>query len=91
MNKSFFIAAFLTAAALTGILSTTTMAVYADESETETEQKLKQSNVGSGASTNDNCGQNLINSASTLACVGATIGVDGEEEAQPPTVRFHED
>ena len=74
MNKSFIIAAFLTAAALTGILSTTTMAVYADESETETEQKLKQSNVGSGASTNDNCGQNLINSAfNALACAGATL------------------
>jgi hypothetical protein len=75
MNKSFFIAAFLTAAALTGILSTTTMAVYADESETETEQKLKQSNVGSGDSTNDNCGQNLINSEATTEC--AEFIVDG--------------
>jgi hypothetical protein len=62
-----------------------------DSSETNTEQKLKQSNVGSGASTNDNCGQNLINSASTLACVGATIGVDGEEEPETPIVRSHED
>jgi hypothetical protein len=35
-------AAFLMAAALTGILSSTiTMAVYADESETETDQELK--------------------------------------------------
>jgi hypothetical protein len=78
MNKSFIIAAFLTAAALTGILSTTTMAVYADESETETEQKLKQSNVGSGDSTNDNCGQNLIDSFATTACAGATIGEESE-------------
>jgi hypothetical protein len=78
MNKSFIIAAFLTAAALTGILSTTTMAVYADESETSTEQKLKQSNVGSGESTNDNCGQNLIDSFATTACAGATIGEESE-------------
>jgi hypothetical protein len=78
MNKSFIIAAFLTAAALTGILSTTTMAVYADESETSTEQKLKQSNVGSGDSTNDNCGQNLIDSFATTACAGATIGEESE-------------
>jgi hypothetical protein len=88
MNKSFIIAAFLTAAALTGILSTTTMAVYADESETETEQKLKQSNVGSGESTNDNCGQNLIDSFATTACAGAIIAEDG---AGANAQRSHED
>jgi hypothetical protein len=31
-----------------------------DESETNTEQKLKQENVGSGESTNFNCGENTI-------------------------------
>lgn len=41
MNTKMVIAAVLMAAALTGILSTTTMAVYADESEAETEQELK--------------------------------------------------
>ena len=46
---------------------------FADESETETEQELKQKNVGSGESFNDNCGQNLIDSAAVTAC--ATIGV----------------
>ena len=44
---------------------------FADESETETEQELKQKNIGSGESTNDNCGQNLIDSASTQRCAGA--------------------
>ena len=39
------------------------MAAYADggdESETSTDQSVKQKNVGSGDSTNFNCGQNLI-------------------------------
>ena len=36
---------------------------FADESETETEQELKQKNVGSGESVNHNCAQNLIGSA----------------------------
>lgn len=39
-----------------------------DSSETETEQELKQKNVGSGDSVNDNCGQNLIDST-----VGTTV------------------
>ena len=58
------IAAILTAAALTGILSTAPMTVYAggdgDESETITDQSVKQKNTGSGDSLNFNCGQNLI-------------------------------
>jgi hypothetical protein len=52
MNTKMVIAAVLTAAALTGIFSTTIMVAYADESEIETEQKLKQENVGSGESIN---------------------------------------
>jgi hypothetical protein len=55
------IAAILTAAALTGIFSTSAFAYDGgDESETNTEQKLKQKNVGSGESTNFNCGENSI-------------------------------
>jgi hypothetical protein len=54
------IAALVIAAALTGIFSTTPMAVYADESETNTDQSVKQKNVGSGDSVNFNCGENLI-------------------------------
>ena len=55
-------AAILTAAALTGILSTAPMMVYADsdESETSTDQSVKQKNTGSDDSLNFNCGQNLI-------------------------------
>ena len=48
------------------------MAAYADgdydgdSSETKTEQEIKQKNVGSDASTNVNCGDNDINSASEI-------------------------
>jgi hypothetical protein len=62
-HKMLAIAAVLTAAALTGIFSTTPMAAYAgggDESETSTDQSVKQKNVGSGDSLNFNCAQNLI-------------------------------
>jgi anionic cell wall polymer biosynthesis LytR-Cps2A-Psr (LCP) family protein len=64
--------AVLAAALLTGIFSTTSMAAYAssdgDESETNTEQEIKQKNVGSGESTNFNCAQNLINSQTEQEC-----------------------
>ena len=62
-QKILAIAAIITAAALTGIFSTTPMAAYADggdESETSTDQSVKQKNVGSGDSLNFNCAQNLI-------------------------------
>jgi hypothetical protein len=61
MKTLLTIAAILTAATLTGIFSTSAFASDGgDESETNTEQKLKQKNVGSGASTNFNCGENSI-------------------------------
>jgi hypothetical protein len=62
-QKMLAIAAIVTAAALTGIFSTTPMAAYAgggDESETSTDQSVKQKNTGSGDSANFNCGENLI-------------------------------
>jgi hypothetical protein len=62
-QKMLAIAAILTAAALTGIFSTTPLAAYAgdgDSSETDTDQSIKQKNVGSGDSVNFNCVQNLI-------------------------------
>jgi hypothetical protein len=62
-QKLLAIAAIVTAAALTGIFSTTPMPAYAsdgDSSETYTDQDLKQKNTGTGDSTNFNCGQNLI-------------------------------
>ena len=42
------------AAALTGIFTTSPL-VYADESETSTDQETNQKNVGSGDSNNNNC------------------------------------
>ena len=58
-QKTIAIAAVLAAAMLTGIFATTQLA-FADESETETEQEIKQKNVGSGFSTNINCADNDI-------------------------------
>ena len=63
-QKMLAIAAIVTAAALTGIFSTTPLAAYAggdgDSSETSTDQSVKQKNTGSGDSANFNCGENLI-------------------------------
>jgi hypothetical protein len=62
-QKMLAIAAIITASALTGIFSTAPTAAYAgggDESETNTDQSIKQKNVGSGDSANFNCAQNLI-------------------------------
>ena len=97
-QKTIAIAAVLAAALLTGIFSTTPMAVYAeddydddhdeeerdydrdhdedgykggDESETNTEQKLKQENIGSGQSTNFNCGRNTIDATIPIQACGA--------------------
>ena len=62
MHKILAIATVLMAAAFTGIFSTSAYA-QGDESETNTEQSIAQKNVGSGESTNNNCGANLIDSA----------------------------
>jgi hypothetical protein len=61
------------AASILAVVAITTPFAYAsngDSSETETEQELKQKNVGSGESTNDNCGQNLIDSAAAVLTCG---------------------
>jgi hypothetical protein len=68
-HKMVTIAAIVTAAALTGIFSTTPMEVYADETETSTDQSLAQKNTGSGDSANFNCGKNLIDSAVSVICL----------------------
>jgi anionic cell wall polymer biosynthesis LytR-Cps2A-Psr (LCP) family protein len=71
MNKSFVLVAVLAAAALTGIFSTLAYATDGgDESETNTEQEIKQKNFGSGESTNNNCALNSIDTttAATVAC-----------------------
>jgi hypothetical protein len=41
---------------------------YADESETNTEQRLSQENIGSGESVNTNCGENSVDSSSLVIC-----------------------
>jgi hypothetical protein len=48
-----------------------------DESETNTEQELKQKNVGSGDSTNNNCGANAIKAGADIECFN-------EEDDFPP-------
>jgi hypothetical protein len=73
MNKTLAIATVLMAAALTGILSTNPIAVAQDESETNTEQEIRQKNVGSGESTNNNCALNSIDSG-FANCVTRQIG-----------------
>jgi hypothetical protein len=47
-----------------------------DESETNTVQKLKQENVGSGESTNFNCGENSIDSGLIDAQLCGTLALD---------------
>src|SRR5918994_77528 len=78
MKNMLTIAAILTAAALTGIFSTSAFAYDGgDESETNTQQVLKQKNVGSGESTNFNCGENNIDTLLPIQACG-TIDLGGE-------------
>ena len=58
MKRTIAIAAVLMAAALTATFATPL--AYADESETSTDQEVKQKNVGSGNSNNNNCAENQI-------------------------------
>jgi hypothetical protein len=71
MNKAITIATVLMAAALTGIFSTSAYATDdGDYSGTNTEQEIKQKNVGSGESTNNNCALNSIDTTAlaSVAC-----------------------
>ena len=81
MNNKMLTIAALAAVLVAGVFATTPMAAYAgddgDYSGTETEQEIKQKNVGSGESTNVNCGDNDINSASEIdAQVCGTAAID---------------
>ena len=62
MKTIFVVAAILAVGALVAYALPTQ--VYADESETSTEQKIKQKNSGGDGSTNVNCADNDINSDS---------------------------
>ena len=81
MNNKMLTIAALAAVLVAGVFATTPMAAYADgddgdSSETKTEQEIKQKNFGSDASTNVNCGDNDINSASEIdAQVCGTVDV----------------
>jgi hypothetical protein len=71
MNKTLATTTVLMAAALTGIFSTSAYATDGgDYSGTNTEQDIKQKNVGSGDSTNNNCALNSFETttAATVAC-----------------------
>jgi hypothetical protein len=83
-QKMLAMAVILMAAALTGLVTTTPLA-YADESETSTEQELKQENVGSGESTNDNCGTNSIDGFLGLTICGE-VEIGEEADAADPSV-----
>jgi hypothetical protein len=74
MNKILAISTVLMAAAFTGIFSTTNPIAFAqDESETNTEQSIAQKNVGSGESTNSNCGGNSIDSGGLTNTITVTL------------------
>ena len=84
MNNKILTIAALAAVLVAGVFATTQLA-FADESETKTEQEIKQKNVGSGESTNVNCGDNDINSGSFIdAQICGTLDI-GEED--PPVIR----
>ena len=56
--------------------------MYADESETSTDQSVKQKNVGSGDSLNFNCAQNLIKAGvGEQACGQEDEGIIGGDAA----------
>jgi hypothetical protein len=83
MNNKILTIAALAAVLVAGVFATTPMAVYADgdydgdSSETKTKQEIKQSNRGSGASTNVNCADNDIDSGSFIdAQLCGTAAID---------------
>jgi hypothetical protein len=76
MNTILAIATVLMAAALTGIFTTSAYATDGgDYSGTNTEQEIKQKNVGSGESTNSNCALNTIDAAAlaSVTCADTPI------------------
>jgi hypothetical protein len=72
---------FLVAAAILAVGALVAYAlptqVFADESETNTEQALKQKNVGSGESTNFNCAENNIDTLLPIQACGQ-VDLGGE-------------
>ena len=76
-QKTIAVTTVVAAALLAGIFSTTSLAfAVGDESETNTDQKLAQKNVGSGESTNFNCGENNIDTLLSIQACG-TVDLGG--------------
>jgi hypothetical protein len=86
MNQKtrFVMSAIVITAALALVFAATTSVTGAyatsngDSSETNTEQKIRQENVGSGFSTNINCAQNLIIS-SGIVCFDPTVNATDDD------------
>jgi hypothetical protein len=58
-----------------------------DESDTDTEQRLRQKNLGSGESTNFSCAENLITSASdSIECIPSGPAAPTPPPPQPFTI-----
>jgi hypothetical protein len=77
------ILAIITASGLllsSALLPFQTSVIYADESETNTDQGLSQKNVGSGDSINFNCGENSIGDSASILCESSPTGT-----GEPPT------
>lgn len=73
-KKSIAIIAVLAASVLIVVAITNPLVYASTESETETEQELRQKNMGGGRLTDDNCGQNVIASDYGITtCAVATI------------------
>jgi hypothetical protein len=64
---------------------TTLVVTYAVDSSsiTNTEQALKQKNVGVGESTNINCAENLISTATSIICPNIENGPDPDPDPDP--------
>jgi hypothetical protein len=84
MKISLEIAAVIVVGALAAILAgalasyAATPYVFADESQTNTEQSIAQKNIGSGKSSNSNCGVNSIDAALALCATGTGHGGGGD-------------
>jgi hypothetical protein len=57
-----------------GLLPFQISEIYADESETNTDQDLSQKNVGGGDSINFNCGENSIGDSASILCESSPTG-----------------
>jgi hypothetical protein len=88
MKTIFMVATIFAVGALVSYALPTQVFAYdgGDESETNTQQVLKQKNVGSGESTNFNCGENNIEATVPIqACGTLALELGGDGGTLPPT------